>query len=277
MKPLKLTRPLCSLDIEATGLSLTRDRITSLTAVIITEDTLHRRWNRLARTWFVFPGIEIPAEIVEKTGITNEFVADKPPFEDVAAEILKTIEPCDFIGYNLRKFDIPFLHQHFARLRMHWNIRERNVIDVGELYQIKDPRTLEAAVEKFCGRKHLGAHDSENDAIETVEVFQGMREWYEDVGAIENVAELAKATQREEFIDLAGKIIKGKDGRPTYAFGERTKGVAVEDDWLNSDPGRSFAEWMLRQDFPADTCNVLRGILQDLEEKHRNNQQESFL
>lgn len=266
MQPLKLTRPLASIDVETTGLSITRDRITSLAVVIVSGENLHRRFSRWSGSWLFNPGIPISAEITELTGITNEMVKDAPRFEEKADEILRVLDGCDLAGYNLRRFDIPILHEHFSRAGKEWNVRSLNVIDVGELFQIKDPRTLEAAVVKFCGREHVGAHDSENDATETLEVLVGIREWFTELLELD-AAGLAKASQRDQFVDLAGKIIVGKDGRPAFSFGERTKGMAVEDDYNNSEPGRSFAEWILRNDFPTHTKQVLRGILDDLEAK----------
>ncbi len=248
MNPLTLFRPLASIDVESTGLSITQDRIVSL-AIVIRAPNLA---DVFEKNFLFNPGFEMKQEVIDLHGITNEMVKDAPKFEEKADEILSLLDDCDLVGYNLNRFDIPILHEHFARCGKDWDVRAVNVIDVGSLFQIREPRTLEAAVKKYCGREHIGAHDALNDAKETLAVLDGMRAHYADLS--DDVHELAKATVREEAFDLAGKIIKGKDGRPAYSFGERTRGVAVEDD-----PG--FGRWMLGKDFPADTCRVIREIL----------------
>lgn len=75
--------------------------------------------------------------------------------------------------------------------------------------------------------------------------------------------DLSMFSRFDERIDLAGKIVKGKDGRPTYNIG-KVRGVAVEDD-----PG--FADWMLSKDFSANTKATIRTIFRDIENRNRAN------
>ncbi len=72
-------------------------------------------------------------------------------------------------------------------------------------------------------------------------------------GSIDNRRPRPRSTKRCE-LDLAGKIIIGKDGRPTYNIG-KAKGTAVVDD-----PG--FGYWMLGKDFTANTKMHLEKILE---------------
>jgi DNA polymerase-3 subunit epsilon len=265
MLPFKLTRPLCSIDIESTGLSLTQDRILTLGIVKhipIAEDDEPL----VAKYEFAFnPGIPIPEKITKLTGITEADVFDKPRFEARVDEILFLINGCDLIGYNLRRFDVPMLHEHIFRANREWNLDGIHIVDASNIFQMKEPRDLSAAVRKFCGRSHEGAHGALADAAATVDVLAGQLREYEDLGML-NLAELAEFSTREEkYLDLAQKIKIGDDGRPAYAFGERTRDVAVEDD-----PG--FARWMLdRADFPHSTREVVSRLLQEISEKQNQN------
>lgn len=249
MQTLKLERSMCSLDLEATGLELTTDRIVSIAIL-----KFHPNGTRSDYHQLINPGFDMTEEAIALHGITNEMVKDAPRFAEVAAEVLDFIEPCDLVGYNLRRFDIPMLHEHIAREGFEWDLSKVNVIDVGVLFQVMDPRKLEDAVVKFCGRPHIGAHDARNDAIETVNVLDGMRQWYADELGSMSVEDLAKKSIYEDKtpIDLAGKFYLGKDGRPRYAFG-RQRDKIIEEDIKSSNYGRSFCSWIMANDFTIDT------------------------
>ena len=74
-----------------------------------------------------------------------------------------------------------------------------------------------------------------------------------------DVAALAKFSAFDERIDIAGKLVRDKDGDAAYNFGKE-KGVKVRDN-LN------FASWILRSDFPVDTKNHLRRIQNEIVEE----------
>ncbi len=59
---------------------------------------------------FLNPQMKIDAEAMKVHGITDEFVADKPLFKDIAEEFLDYIKGSTLIIHNA-KFDIAFLNQ----------------------------------------------------------------------------------------------------------------------------------------------------------------------
>jgi DNA polymerase III subunit epsilon len=103
-------RPLAFIDLETTGATATADRITEIGIVEVDEDGTVREWQQL-----VNPGTRIPPFIEQLTGISNDMVADAPPFAAVADETLRRLEGRLFIAHNAR-FDYGFLKNEFKRL-----------------------------------------------------------------------------------------------------------------------------------------------------------------
>ena len=103
-------RPLAFIDLETTGATATADRVTEIGIVEVDEDSSVREWQQL-----VNPGTRIPPFIEQLTGISNEMVADAPPFAAVADETLRRLEGRLFIAHNAR-FDYGFLKNEFKRI-----------------------------------------------------------------------------------------------------------------------------------------------------------------
>jgi len=245
-----MVKPLLSIDIESTGVDPAKDRIVSLSMILATDVDVDgpSDWNYL-----IDPQQPIPPEATACHGIRDEDVKDCPPFDHYAAEIYQYIRDCDLIGFNLTNFDIPILWEELYRAGIEWDLSNVNVIDVGTLFKKREERTLAAAVKFYCGRELEGAHDANIDAMATIDVWRAMLQRYPDLVGLDRQSQ-AKASQYDEVrVDLAGKIIIGKDGRPTYNIG-KAKGVAVEDD-----PG--FGRWMLGKDFTENTKMHIEKIL----------------
>src|SRR5574343_233075 len=102
--------PLAFVDLETTGAPATHDRITEIGIIAVDDDGTVREWQQL-----VNPGMRIPPFIEQLTGISDDIVADAPPFEAIAGETLKRLEGRLFIAHNAR-FDYGFLKNEFKRL-----------------------------------------------------------------------------------------------------------------------------------------------------------------
>lgn len=103
-------RPVVFLDLETTGATATRDRITEVGLVEIDGGRFVREWSTL-----VNPGTGIPPMIQSLTGISNEMVALAPPFEEIARELWLALEGRVLVAHNAR-FDYGFLKNEFRRL-----------------------------------------------------------------------------------------------------------------------------------------------------------------
>ncbi len=76
----------------------------------LTGNTYHR---------YLQPDREIDAGAVEVHGITNEFLADKPRFRDVAEEFVELIRGAELIIHNAA-FDVGFLNHELGMLDGDW-------------------------------------------------------------------------------------------------------------------------------------------------------------
>ena len=246
-------RPLIFLDLESTGLDVSKDRVIQFGwGLLLGGEPLQ------ARTQFVNPGRPIPEAATKLTGITDATVARAPSFKDRAqmfAEIVNT-ESHYLVGFGLLAFDIPLLAEEFLRVGIDPPIDPSRVIDCGVLFKRREERTLAAALKFYCGRDPEKAHDAGADVVTTGEVFAGQMARY----GIATLEDAVKASHYEDDrrIDYAGKLSRNAKGEPTYNFGSRTKGMRVCDDL-------GFAHWMLDRDFPLDTKRKLTAILEQLE------------
>ena len=101
---LNIDKPLVVFDLETTGLDLVKDRIIQISYIKVMPDGGELRGNIL-----VNPGMPIPKEVEQLTGITNSAVAKQPKFKDIAEDLSKEFQGCDFAGFNSNHFDIPLL------------------------------------------------------------------------------------------------------------------------------------------------------------------------
>ena len=103
-------RKVVFLDLETTGATATRDRITEVGLIEVDDGYFVREWSTL-----VNPGIPIPPLIQSLTGINDAMVAKAPYFEDIARELYEAIDGRMLIAHNAR-FDYGFLEHEFKRL-----------------------------------------------------------------------------------------------------------------------------------------------------------------
>jgi DNA polymerase-3 subunit epsilon len=100
------------LDTETTGLDpASGHRIIEIGAV----EMLNRRLTGARFHQYLNPDREIEAGAIEVHGITNESLADKPRFPDIAADFLEFVRGAELIIHNA-PFDCGFLNHELARL-----------------------------------------------------------------------------------------------------------------------------------------------------------------
>jgi DNA polymerase-3 subunit epsilon len=246
---LKLKRPICFFDIEATGISVTNDRIVEISILKIFPNG-----NRESRTWLVNPEMKMSAEVIAIHGITDEKVANEPVFKDLAHRILDMIKDSDLGGYNSNRYDIPLLVEEFLRADIDFDMGKRVSVDVQNIFHKKEQRTLTAAYKFYCGKDLENAHSAEADTLATYEILKGQLDRYDD---LENdMDSLSEYSNRFRAADFAGFIIYNEEGIECFSFG-KYKGQAV-DSVLDKDPG--YYGWVQNADFPLYTKKILASI-----------------
>lgn len=237
------------LDIEGTGPNAEKDRIVELSMIAVTQDgksfQFLRRFN---------PEQPISPDAARIHGISDEDVADEPPFSTSAQKVESFLRGADLGGYNLTRYDLPLLQAEFRRCGITWAWEERNIIDGFQIFVQQEPRDLTAAVEFYCGREFDGAHAAEADVLATMLVLLGQVDRYGEMPT--DVAELDEFCRRDEWADRQGKIHRAGDGTLVLGFGKH-QGRALDE--IEAD----YLRWMLRKDFPPDTKKIISAVLQE--------------
>ena len=96
------------LDVETTGGTATRDRVTEVAWVLLDGEAVSRE------SYLVNPHANIPPFIQSLTGITNEMVADAPSFDAIAPKLQAALKDSVFVAHNAR-FDHGFIKNEFKR------------------------------------------------------------------------------------------------------------------------------------------------------------------
>ncbi len=246
---LNLTKPICFFDLETTGINISKDRIVEISILKV-----YPSGKEETNTWLVNPEMEIPKEVTAIHGISNEDVADKPTFKELAKEVYNLIKDSDLGGFNSNRFDIPLLAEEMLRADIDFDMKNRLAIDVQTIFHKMEQRTLTAAYKFYCDKNLDGAHSAEADTKATYEVLKAQIEKYDEVE--NNTKFLAEFSSRKQFADFAGFIVFNKNGEECFSFGKH-KGKKVED-VLATEPG--YFGWVLNADFPLYTKKVLTNI-----------------
>jgi DNA polymerase-3 subunit epsilon len=178
------------LDLETTGLSPVRDRITEVGAVRARGGEVDAE----LRT-FVHPGRPIPAAVTAITGITDADVAGAPRVEDVLPLLVDFIGGAVLVAHNA-PFDVGFITASAARIGL--RLPRFTVLDTAVLArrlirdEVRDVRLATLA-------RHFKAptspdHRALNDARATLTVLHGLIERAGTLGA----------TSLEDLVALGG-------------------------------------------------------------------------
>lgn len=157
-----MSRRQLALDTETTGLEVERGhRLIEVALVELVDRRLSgREWR-----WYINPGRPVDEGAFAVHGISDEFLADKPRFSDIADELLGLIEGAELIIHNA-SFDLGFLDAEIRRIDQTARVvRERaDVLDTLALARELHPgqrNSLDALCKRHgvdnSGRKLHGA------------------------------------------------------------------------------------------------------------------------
>jgi DNA polymerase-3 subunit epsilon len=147
------------LDLETTGASADRDRITEIGLIEVADGEYEDEWTQL-----INPGKPIPAGIAALTGITDDMVAAAPAFADLAPGLLARLEGRVLIAHNAR-FDYHFLRAEFRRLGIAFNASTLCTVRLSRLlFPEHRHHNLDSVMERFaisCSQRHRALPDAQ--------------------------------------------------------------------------------------------------------------------
>ena len=247
---LNLKKPIIFFDLETTGVNISHDRIIELSYIKVypngTEEEKSMRIN---------PEMSIPAESTAIHHITDEDVADKPTFKQIAKELAKVFEGCDIAGYNSNRFDIPLLMEEFLRAGINIELSRQKFVDVQTIFHKMEQRTLSAAYKFYCNGDLENAHSANADTRATYEVLKAQLDRYPNLK--NDVEFLSNFSSFNKNVDLMGRIVYNEQGVEVFNFG-KYKGVSVKEVFERRDP--SYYALMMNGDFALDTKRVITKI-----------------
>jgi len=159
--------PFVIVDVETTGLEPRLDSIIEVAAVKVLNGEILDEFDTLLN-----PGVFVPQETTDITGITTEMLKGAPQFADVAEEYMKFLgEGTVFVAHNV-EFDREFLNVHLMRSErekmlhpylctyklaklVHPNLKRYALSELAKVFEIELPQ----------------AHRAIHDARATAELF----------------------------------------------------------------------------------------------------------
>lgn len=243
---LQLKKPIVFLDLETTGVNVGADRIVEIALLKVFPNG-----NKDSKVMRINPTIPIPIEASKVHGIYDQDLIDCPTFQDVARDINTFLGGCDLAGYNSNKFDIPLLIEEFTRAGIHFELNDRKLIDVQNIFHKMEQRTLAAAYKFYCDKDLLNAHSAEADTTATFEVLLSQLQKYDSLkNDVDFLSQFSSVTRN---VDLAGRIVLNEKGEEVFNFG-KYKGRQVKE-VFRTEP--SYYDWMMKGDFATNTKNVI--------------------
>lgn len=259
---LKLKRPIAFFDLETTGIKVATDRIVEISIVKI-----HPNGKKEVKTRRVNPEMPIPKESSEVHGIYDEDVKDEPTFKQLAKSLDTFIQNCDLAGYNSNKFDVPLLAEEFLRAGIDFDVENRSLVDVQNIFHKMEQRTLVAAYKFYCQKDLTNAHSAEADTMATYEILEAMLDKYEGIEftdkkgnvstpIVNDMKALSEFSTVNRHVDLIGHIVLDENDDEVINFGKH-KGRKVVD-VFKTEP--SYYDWMMKGQFPEYTKKVITKI-----------------
>jgi DNA polymerase-3 subunit epsilon len=215
------------LDTETTGLSPSLgDRVIEIGCI----EMLSRRVSDNHFHRYVNPERRSEEGALRVHGLTEEFLADKPKFADVAADFLDYVRGAELVIHNA-DFDVEFLDLELERLgRGRLKDHVAGVVDTLALARELHPgrrNSLDALCERYAvDNAHRTLHGALLDARLLCEVYLAMTRGQESLAMdLETAAETAAITAR---IDASGLAVLRATADELRAHDAYLDGMAKE-------------------------------------------------
>lgn len=151
--------PIACVDVETTGGHPAWHRITEIAIVGLRAGEVEWEWSSL-----VNPGCRIPPSIQQLTGISDDMVADAPPFAAIADEVEARLVGRRFVAHNAR-FDHGFVRAELRRLGRPFAAPLACTVRLSrELYPDQPRHNLDAIIARHgleCASRHRALPDAQ--------------------------------------------------------------------------------------------------------------------
>jgi len=249
MKNLVLARPIVFFDLETTGLEIATARIIEISLLKIYPDGKEELLDHL-----VNPEIPIPEEATQINGIQDIDVMDKPGFRQLAASVADFMLDCDLSGFNIKRFDLPILEAEFRRAGVGFSRKNRHIIDSQHIYHKMEPRDLQSAYRRYCGRSLENCHRAVVDVKAAVEILDSQIEAHPELPKdTAGLHAFCFRTGEENWLDSNGKLVIA-DGEVLLNFGKYNKKqlkIVVRED-------PDYLKWLIHQpNFPVEVYEIV--------------------
>lgn len=267
----QLIRPICFWDTETTGTNAAKDRIVSIAVVKIFPDG-----TKDSRYMLLNPEVPIPQEASDVHGITDDMVAGKPFFRQIAVNLIAFLTGCDLGGYNI-DFDIQIMAEEIERynaylmgldqglrgtkLPLEFPLPGTKKLDSCNIFKKKEERTLKAAVKFYLDEEMDDTHNAQADTEASYRVLMAQVERYNDLQAM-SFDELVEYCKFEgpQRIDLKGTFLIDADGEAIFGYGK------WKDHKVKTQLG--YLDWMINKAEPGiytqNTLKVARRLREQL-------------
>ncbi len=196
------------LDTETTGLSWDKgNRVVEIGCVELVE----RRPTGRTFQCYLNPEREFEPGAQEVTGLTWDFLADKPKFAEVVDEFLAFIEGAELVIHNAA-FDIGFLDAELARLgphygRMHERCRVEDSLEMARQRYPGQRNSLDALCKRLgVDNSHRQLHGALLDAQLLTEAYLALTSGQSEIGFESAAAAAAPVV----IVDLAGSDVAAR-------------------------------------------------------------------
>lgn len=184
------------LDTETTGFDpVSGDRIVEIGAI----EMIDRKATGKTLHIYLNPEKIMDDDVIKVHGITNDFVADKPKFAEVAEQIYTFLKGAEIIAHNA-PFDMKFLIAEFAKAGYVNFAQEVGVFDTLELAKTQYPNqrnSLDHLVKRLnVGKKDRIFHGALLDSEILMEVYLAMTGGQGDLMAFNDPTPSAKPTPK---------------------------------------------------------------------------------
>lgn len=170
-----LPQTLIFLDLETTGMTAAKERITEIGLVEVANGGLVGSWSQL-----VNPQRSIPPFIQALTGITDAMVKTAPSFEQLAPGLFERLDGKLLVAHNAR-FDFGFLETEFARLGICYRPQILCTVKLSrKLFPEQRRHNLDSLIERHslrCSARHRALGDAEV-------LWQFLQKIYAEVDAV---------------------------------------------------------------------------------------------